>query len=125
MIQILVADGNTVLRKAVRRLLDFEKDMMIVGEAENFKDTVRLTQELLPDVVVLDCDMPASEAVPPSAIKHLFETVTSQLLGISVFVDGQPAPLAQSFGAKMSLDKVTLTAKLVAAIRLTRASYAL
>jgi len=121
-IQILVADGNTGLRRAVRRLLDFEKDMMIVGEAENFPDTVRLTQELRPDVVVLDCNMQASEAVPPSAIKQFFETVTSRLLGISVFEEGEPGQLAKSFGAKMLLDKVTLTAKLVSAIRLARAS---
>lgn len=42
----------------MRGLLEKEADMLVIGEASNGKDTVRLAQELHPDVVVMDITMP-------------------------------------------------------------------
>jgi len=97
--------------------MEFEKNIVIVGEAETFSDTVRLTNELKPNVVVLDCQMPEDKAVSPSQIKEFFGTVESRLVAISAFIDDKTKRLAESFGAKSLVDKAHLVSELVPAIR--------
>ena len=57
-IRILVADDHSIMRVGLISLLSREKDMTIVGEAENGEQAVSLAQELKPDVVVMDLMMP-------------------------------------------------------------------
>ena len=57
-IRVLVADDHEVVREGTLRMLEREIDIEIVGEAANGGETVRLVQELEPDVVVLDVRMP-------------------------------------------------------------------
>jgi DNA-binding NarL/FixJ family response regulator len=57
-IRILLADDHKIFREGMRGLLEKEADMLVIGEASNGKDTVRLAQELHPDVVVMDITMP-------------------------------------------------------------------
>lgn len=53
-IRILVADGNEDFRRLLSDLLSAESDMEIVGQADNGIDTLALTAELHPDVVIMD-----------------------------------------------------------------------
>ncbi|HMI50159.1 MAG TPA: response regulator [Candidatus Saccharimonadales bacterium] len=117
MISVLFCDASQIIRKSFRRLMEFEKNIVIVGEAETFSDTVRLTNELKPNVVVLDCQMPEDKAVSPSQIKEFFGTVESRLVAISAFIDDKTKRLAESFGAKSLVDKAHLVSELVPAIR--------
>ena len=57
-IRILLADDHSIMRVGLASLLAREKDMTIVGEAENGKQAVALVRELKPDVVVMDLMMP-------------------------------------------------------------------
>lgn len=58
MITILLADDHEIMRQGLRSLLERERDLEIVGEAENGREAVRLAEELEPDVVVMDIGMP-------------------------------------------------------------------
>jgi len=71
----LIVDDESLARQRVRRLLQAEPDVEIVGEAETGRDAVRMIQEMRPDLVCLDVQMPEldgfgvlreldSEAVP-------------------------------------------------------------
>ncbi|KTB48258.1 MULTISPECIES: response regulator transcription factor [Dehalogenimonas] len=56
--RILIADDHAVLREGMRRLLEQEKDMEVVGEASDGEEAVRFVDEMKPDVVLMDIVMP-------------------------------------------------------------------
>lgn len=57
-IRILLADDHQVVREGFRALLEKEPSMEVVAEAGDGRTAIRLARELLPDVVVMDINMP-------------------------------------------------------------------
>lgn len=57
-IRVVLADDHALFRQGVRRLLEGAGGIEVVGEAESGADTIRLVEELAPDVVLLDIAMP-------------------------------------------------------------------
>ena len=57
-IRILLADDHTVVRDGLRALLEKQPDMLVVAEAADGRDSIRLAEEQSPDVVVMDIAMP-------------------------------------------------------------------
>jgi DNA-binding NarL/FixJ family response regulator len=55
---ILLAEDHEIVREGFRRLLEHERDIEVVGEAENGRQAVQLTRKLRPAVVVMDIGMP-------------------------------------------------------------------
>jgi two-component system, NarL family, response regulator NreC len=58
-ISIVLADDHAVVRRGMRGLFESEPDFSVVGVACDGLETVRLTEQLKPDVLVLDLMMPA------------------------------------------------------------------
>lgn len=57
-IKIVLADDHQIVRQGLRMLLAGEPDMKVVGEADDGRKTLRLAQELAPDVIIMDISMP-------------------------------------------------------------------
>jgi len=55
---IVLADDHAMFRDGMRRLLDEEPDLNVVGEAENGQEAVGVVRTLKPDLVVMDVVMP-------------------------------------------------------------------
>jgi len=53
-----LAEDHTIVRKGLRALLEDEADIEVIGEAGDGREAVQKTQELLPDVVLMDLSMP-------------------------------------------------------------------
>ncbi len=58
-ITVLLAEDHTIVREGLRRLLEAESDIEVVGEAETGRQAVNLARELVPDVIVMDIAMPS------------------------------------------------------------------
>ena len=58
-ISVLLVDDHSLVRRGFRRMLEDEGDLQVAGEASNGEDAVRLARELHPDVIVMDCALPA------------------------------------------------------------------
>ncbi len=55
---MLIADDHMIVREGIRKLLETEKDIEVVGEASNGRNAVDMALKLHPDVVVMDIAMP-------------------------------------------------------------------
>ena len=57
-IRILLADDHALLRQGIKRVLNFEDDLEVVGEAEDGQEALARTLMLKPDILLLDINMP-------------------------------------------------------------------
>jgi DNA-binding NarL/FixJ family response regulator len=57
-LRILLADDHKVMREGLRMVLAREPNMEVVGEANNGAEAISLTEQLRPDIVVMDVSMP-------------------------------------------------------------------
>lgn len=67
MIRILLADDHGIVRQGTRSLLEKEPDLEVVGEAEDGRAAVDMTESLVPDIVVMDIAMPQLNGLDASA----------------------------------------------------------
>lgn len=56
--RILIADDHTIFRDGLRRLLESEPEFQVVGEAGDGAEALQLSQQLKPDILLLDLAMP-------------------------------------------------------------------
>jgi DNA-binding NarL/FixJ family response regulator len=56
--RILIADDDSAIRGLLRRILEEHPDWQVCGEAANGRDAIQKTEQLAPDVVVMDLAMP-------------------------------------------------------------------
>jgi chemotaxis response regulator CheB len=64
-IKVLLADDTAFMRRAIRNLLGREPEIELVGEAQNYAESLSLTRKFKPHVVILDLHMPASSNLTP------------------------------------------------------------
>ena len=57
-IKILIADDHALLRQGIKRVLNFEEDLEVIGEAGDGQEALARTLVLQPDIILLDLNMP-------------------------------------------------------------------
>ncbi|GAW92839.1 response regulator [Calderihabitans maritimus] len=62
-ITVLVVDDVAQTRKDISRLLYFEDDITVIGEAENGEEAVKMAENLKPDIVLMDVNMPLMDGI--------------------------------------------------------------
>lgn len=116
MMRIVIVYDHAVVRQGLRFLLEQQEDMQVVGEGENGEQAIKLVEELLPDVLLLDLLMPRMDGVTAvREIKRLAPT-TRIIILTSYFEDDQIFSVIKA-GALSYLLKDTRPAELVASVR--------
>ena len=57
-INVLLAEDHVVVRESIRQSLENEKNIKVIGEANNGREAVDMTKRLNPDVILMDISMP-------------------------------------------------------------------
>jgi len=62
-IKVLIADDHDLIRQGLKRIISFEEDIIIVGEAENGEKVLNMLNSYEPDVILLDMKMPLMDGL--------------------------------------------------------------
>lgn len=66
MIKVLLTDDHALVRTGIKRLLEDSKQVEIIGEASSGEDCLKMVQELKPDIILMDVNMPGIGGVEAS-----------------------------------------------------------
>ena len=115
-IRILVADDHAIVRMGLTALLRKEKDMSVVGEAEDGHEAVEQAAKLRPDVVLLDLMMPKMDGADATAA-ILGKCPSARILILTTFGTSESIGKALRTGAAGAVQKNLSNVELLSAIR--------
>ncbi len=115
-VRVLIVDDVADTRENVRKLLQFESDIDVVGAARSGMEGIQLSQELDPDVVLMDINMPDLDGISATeAIRQ--KSPHTQVVILSVQGDQNYMRRAMLAGARDFLTKPPMGDELVSAVR--------
>ncbi|MDR3332554.1 MAG: response regulator transcription factor [Synergistaceae bacterium] len=115
-IRIVLADDHRLFREGLRRLLEFESDIEVVGEAKDGLEAVELVLATDPDIVLLDINMPVMDG--GQVISQLKGShVRSKFVAITAYDDEEHMATLSSIGINGYILKSSSTTDLIAALR--------
>lgn len=115
-IRVLLADDHSVVRQGFRMILGAQADMEIVGEAGNGREAISMSEQLHPDVVVMDVAMPELNGI--EATRRIMESAPhTRILALSMHKDSVYVREILRAGARGYLLKDSIDVDLLAAVR--------
>ena len=114
-IRLLIADDHTILRQGLRRIVEEEHDMEVVGEAATGTEAVTLAKELHPDIVIMDISMPGQNGI--ESTRQISMQGDSRVLVLTMHLERQIIANAVTAGASGYLLKDSIDDELLTALR--------
>jgi PAS domain S-box-containing protein len=115
-IRVLLVDDHKILRDGLARLLEGEPDIEIVGEAEDGLQAVELAGSLLPDVVVMDVNLPRMNGIEATR-KLRRKNPETKVVGLSMHSEEDIKKRMREAGAEAYVLKGAPATDLIQAIR--------
>ena len=115
-IRVLIVDDIAETRENVRKLLQFENDVEVIGAARTGQEGIDLTKEQNPDVVLMDINMPDIDGLTATEKIRLFNP-SVQIVILSVQSDPNYMRKALQAGASDYLAKPPTVDELTSAVR--------
>ncbi|MFI8854941.1 response regulator [Streptomyces sp. NPDC053499] len=123
-IRVLLVDDHQVVRRGLRTFLEVQDDIDVVGEASDGAEGVARTEELRPDVVLMDVKMPGTDGV--EALRSLRERGNpARVLIVTSFTEQRTVVPALRAGAVGYVYKDVDPEALAGAIRSVHAGHVL
>ena len=116
MIRVLVVDDQELVRSGLRMLCESAPDLEIIGEARHGQEAIRMVDDHLPDVVLMDLRMPVMDGI--TATRHILASrPATKVVALTTFDDDDHLYPALAAGAVGLLTKDSSPAELLTAIR--------
>lgn len=115
-IRVLIVDDIPETRENLRKLLQFERDIEVVGAAAGGAESIEMGKELTPDIVLMDINMPDLDGIA-AAEAILQISPHTQLVMMSVQSEADYLRRSMLAGAREFLTKPFTSDELVTAIR--------
>lgn len=80
-IKVLVVDDSAFFRRRVSEILNEHSDLQVIGDAANGKDAIEKTQQLRPDVITMDIEMPVMDGI--TSVRHIMEKCPTPIIMFS------------------------------------------
>jgi two-component system response regulator DegU len=113
---LLVVDDHKLVREGLVSLLEEQPDFLVVGEAKNGKEAIILADELEPDVIIMDVEMPQVNGV--DATRAILDRQPDQVVvGLSMHNEEGYADEMKQAGAVAHEDKATASFQLIETVR--------
>ncbi|MFF8917038.1 response regulator [Streptomyces sp. NPDC015032] len=123
-IRVVLTDDQPLVRAALQMVITDTADIEVVGEASDGVEAVRLTEELAPDVVVMDLRMPGMDGIEATRLITT-GTGSARVVVLTTFDDDDYVYGALHAGASGFLVKDMALDDILAAIRIVAAGDAL
>lgn len=103
-IRVVIADDHAIMRVGIRNILSRSEEISVIGEASNGAEAITLLDEVKPDVLILDMEMPVMDGV--EVARRLQESKSPvKILVLSAYDDRQYIVEMLNMGAKGYLIK--------------------
>lgn len=119
--KILIADDHSIVREGLKSLIDKQKSMQVIGEAEDGQMAIDLTRELSPDIVIMDVSMPNLNGIEATR-EILRNKPDTKIIILSMYTDKHIVKESLEAGAKGYILKSNLLEELLKAIKTVKAN---
>lgn len=116
-IKVLLADDHKMMREGLRKIVEEEDDLVVVAEAADGQEAIKLAEDTSPDIIVMDVNMPVMDGI--TATKELTTSRTGQqrIIGLSLHDHDKVIKSMRDAGASAYLSKNEAFETLCATIR--------
>jgi two-component system nitrate/nitrite response regulator NarL len=115
-IRILLADDHAIFRRGLKNMLNDERDFHVVGEAANGDEALKLVEQLRPNLILLDLNMPVTSGI--DVLRFLAESRSNvRTIVISVEPKEEEILIALKLGARGFVLKDSASTTLYNSIR--------
>ncbi len=115
-IRIVIADDHAIFRDGLKKLLSLERDLDVIGEAEDGQQTVELVKKLQPDILLLDLKMPVMNGL--AALEQIHDRVkTTRVIVLTASEHEEEVVEAVRLGTAGVVRKQSATDMLIKSIR--------
>lgn len=120
-IKILLVDDHPLVRQWVRRSIERQSGMEVIGEVTNGEEAITLSRKLLPDIILMDINMPGIGGIEATR-RITAEMPDICIIGLSTHDEDNIVKDMKNAGASAYLSKTEAFESLIGTIR-TEASY--
>ena len=120
--RIMIAEDHSLFGQGLRRVLDMEPDLQVIAEANDGKAAVERALELVPDVILMDINMPKLNGIQAmEEIKDVHDEI--KVIVLTAFDDEEQMFFTMQAGASAYFPKDVLPDQLIDAIRAVAQGY--